>query len=444
VEVTGKRHSNSNILELFDYAPFPHNLDSRDLLSGCHVKIEPHNFEPLPESADQKRQAEWRERSLQKIKARRKWRLDKLTKEKAAIQRAVGAYSVLDRGDVPWVVLRRRFIRLGAARQMISAESEVEEPRELSRAAQARERRREIDTRPPLTRLVHRQSNALSLYLTAIYVAHLEAKPGRAFDNRRYNTRSNEDDSKSWSWLAGLSVPREIRSRRARMRRALDELVAAGLINIQPPGVHYRYESWLLLKEDGSESQYRVPSERESDAIQLPATFFLKGWHLVLTPGEIAMLLVIMDMARSVGRSTAPGNQQWVALPRSIRRDLYGLTGEIYLHAQQLREFGLVDFQDPMATRRRGKISAKRIPPRPPADDNAADAQHKEHKPPSQVPYLFSLRNPAIFDRDAFTVVHATLSALTIPYRLDANAALISPQDLVKSHLEARQSHGSL
>jgi hypothetical protein len=394
---------------------------------------------PLPDPADQRRQAEWRERNIEKIKARRKARLETLNREQAAIQRAVDAYSVLDRGEVPGIVLRRRFIRLGDARQIISAgEPEDEEPRELSPTAQARQRRRHIDTRPPLTRLVHRQSNALTLYLTAIYVAHLEAKPGGAFTNRRHNTRTKEDASRSWSLLAGLSVPRDIRSRRARTRRALDELVAARLVNVQPPGARYRYESWLLLKEDGSESRYRVPSERESDAVKVPATFFLNGWHLVLSPGEITMLLAIMDMARSVGRPTQPGTQQWIALPQSIRRDLYGLTGEIYLHAQQLREFGLVDFFDPMPTRRRGKISAKRMPPRPPADDGTADAQQEERKPPSPVPYLFSPSDPGIFAQNAFSVVHTTLSALSIPYRLDDLAGLISPQDLVKAYLKAR------
>jgi hypothetical protein len=400
------------------------------------------SFESLPDADDHKRQAAWRERNLQKIKASRTWRLEKLRKEQAAIKKAVDAYSVLDGGDVPWVVLRSRFIRLGAARQMILAsEAQVEEPREHSPAAQARERRKEIDTRPPLTRLVYRQSNALSLYMTAIYVAHLEAKAGKAFNNRRHNTRGKEDAKGSWCLLAGLSAPRDIRSRRARMRRALDELVAAGLVNIRPPGVRYRYEEWLLLKEDGSESHYRVPSERESDAIQLPATFFLNGWHLVLTPGEIAMLLAIMNMARSVGRSSTPDTQQWVSLPQSIRHDLYGLTGEIYLHAQQLREFGLVDFHDPMPTRRRGKISTKRTPPSSSAEDSTAGAQQKEHKPPSPVPYMFSPCDPAIFDQDAFTVVYRTLSALTIPYRLDDIAGLISPQDLVKSYLQGRQSN---
>jgi hypothetical protein len=212
---------------------------------------------------------------------------------------------------------------------------------------------------------VHRQSNALSLYLTAIYTAHLEAKPGQVFENRRHNTRSTEDASRSWSWLAGLSAPRDIRSRRARMRRALDELVAAGLVNIRPPGVRYRYEGWLLLSDDGSESQYRVRSDRESGAIRLPATFFLNGWHLVLTASEIAMLFAIMDKARTVRRRPEPSAQQWVALPRTVRRDFYGLSGEVYLHAHQLHEFGLVDFHDPMPARRRGKIYAKRMPPGP-------------------------------------------------------------------------------
>jgi hypothetical protein len=269
--------------------------------------------------------------------------------------------------------------------------------------------------------------------LTAIYVAHLETKPGQAFDNRRHNTRSKEDARKSWCWLAGLTVPRDTRSRRARVRRALDELVAAGLVSIRPQGDRYRYEGWRLLNEEDSESPYRVPSEREPDAIRLPATFFLNGWHLVLAPGEIAMLLAIMDMARFVGRQTEPGTQTWVALPQSTRRDLYGLTGEIYLHAQQLREFGLVDFHDPMPTRRRGKISAKRMSPRSAADDKAVGAQQEDRKPPSPVPYQFSPPDPAIFEQDAFTVVHTTLSALSIPYRLNDVEGLVLPQDLVKA-----------
>jgi hypothetical protein len=283
---------------------------------------------------------------------------------------------------------------------------------------------------------VHRQTNALSLYLTAVYMAHLEAKPGQTFENRRHNTRSTQEANRSWCLLAGLSAPRDIRSRRARMRRALDELVAASLVNIRPPSTRHRYEKWVLLSDDGSESPYRVPSERESGAVQLPAAFFLNGWHLVLSSGEIAMLLAIMNMARLVGRQTEPGAQQWLALPRSVRRDFYALSGEVYLHAHQLHEFGLINFHDPMPTRRRGKISARRMLPAPPADEHPPNTEQAEQPLPSPEPYQFSPANPAVFNQDAFTVVHRTLSALSIPYRLDDNGELIPPQNLVQFYLK--------
>jgi hypothetical protein len=196
--------------------------------------------------------------------AKAQWRLQELTKERDAIKRAVEAYSILDLGDIPTIVLRSRFIRLGTARQLITTgEPGPDEPQQLSPAAQARERRRELGTRPPLTRLVHRQSNALSLYLTAVYMAHLEAKPGQTFENSRHNTRSTQEANRSWCLLAGLSAPRDIRSRRARVRRALDELVAAGLVNIRSPSTRHRYERWALLSDDGSESPYRVPSDND-------------------------------------------------------------------------------------------------------------------------------------------------------------------------------------
>ena len=136
---------------------------------------------------------------------------------------------------------------------------------------------------------------------------------GSAYTNNRHNARAAEGRT-GWIWLAGLSAPREPRTRRARIRRALDELVTARLVNIHPPAARYRYENWMLLQENGSESRYRVPSERDPGAVWLPAAFFLNGWHLVLNQGEIAMLLAIMHMFRR------QGGQSWVALPRSVRR----------------------------------------------------------------------------------------------------------------------------
>jgi len=91
-----------------------------------------------------------------------------------------------------------------------------------------------------------------------------------------------------------------------------------------------------------------------------------------------------------------------------------------------------------MPARRRGKISARRTPTQLPADDKAVDAHQEEHKPPMLMPYLFSPADPAIFDQNAFTLVHTTLSALPIPYRLDDLAGLIPPQELVKLYRKAR------
>jgi hypothetical protein len=76
--------------------------------------------------------------------------------------------------------------------------------------------------------------------------------------------------------------------------------------------------------------------------------------------------------------------------------------------------------------------------PQPPADDSAVGAHQEEHKPPSPVPYLFSPPDPAIFNENAFEVVHTTLSALSKPHRLDDMAGLISPQELVKAYLKAK------
>ena len=401
------------------------------------MKIEFGTFETL-NLAEQTRRAEWRERSVRKINAARAWRLEELKREREGIARAVDAYGVLDRGDVPTIVIRSRFACMERARSLAGGEDD-DEPQDLAPAARARARRREIASRPPLTRLVHRATNALAVYLTAVYVGHLEAKPGHAVINSRHNTRTTEGARKSWSLLAGLTAPRDIRTRRARMRRALDELVTAQLVNIQPPGARYRYEKWVLLRDDGSESQYVVPSEREAAGIRLPATFFLNGWHLVLAPGEIAMLLAIIDRARVVGVGGQGGEQRWTALPQSVRRDLYGLSGEVYLHAQQLHEFGLIDLHDPMINRRRGKIFPTRLPPQPPTPQAADEEPRGTQKPPPPVPYLFSPPDMSVFDKAAFTVVHDTLSALSLPYRLDDQAELLKPQDWVQFQLEAKR-----
>jgi hypothetical protein len=396
------------------------------------------------QDADAERQAAWRERNVKEIAKARKRRLKWLDEERPAIARALREYSVIDNPDVPWINFRRPFVRLNVPR-MVGPDA-VDEPRELSNAAQARERTREVATRPPLARLLHRQSKALSLYLTAVYVAHLETAPGSAFYNNRKNSRGTEEGLAGWTQLGGMITPQDSRSQRARIRRALDELVAAGLVSIGPPSKHYRYEGWNLRADDGTGSDYVVPGERDATGLSLPASFFLHGWHLVLTPGEIAMLFAITQMNRLFGGITEPGaNRYWLALPQSVRRRRYGLSGEIYLNAQQLLEFGLVEFKDPMPTRRRGKISDKHNPPLPAPPDSEAEtgAPQTGQEQPKRLPYQWAPAESTCFDRMAFEVVHATLTALPVPSRLTDSGLFSSPQEHAQAILRARRMQQS-
>src|SRR5690349_18658526 len=100
------------------------------------------------------RQAEWRQGTVENINKFRQRRLKQLDEQEEAISRAVEAYNRFDHRDVPGIVLRGSFMRLATPRQVVQ-----QDPHQLSAEEQARQRRTEIATRPPLTRLIHRESN---------------------------------------------------------------------------------------------------------------------------------------------------------------------------------------------------------------------------------------------------------------------------------------------
>lgn len=382
--------------------------------------------------ADRKRQAEWRAQNVEKIKTARAARLESLDGDREAIVDATHEYSRLDEGNVPSILLRRQFVALDTARQLRSVhDGDAEELVEFQSEAAQQRRAREIATRPPLTRLTHRHSNALSLYLTAVYVAHLEAKPGSTFTNTRRNALGTKE-RRAWIVLSGLSAAPTKAAKRARMRRALDELAIADLAALDRSGRQKRYEKWSLLSDTGTDAPYRVPSERDPDALAVPASFFYNGWHLALSPGEIAMLLAIMHRNWQRGGTLEPEGRQWVSLPEPVRQKIYGISDELYLHAQQLIEFGLIDFNDPMPTRRRGKIAVGRVPFRPIETMDEDDNVRVDSALPMAVPYLFMPGLPEVFNRDAFSVVRDTLRAFKSPYRLDDNAVFMPPQDLAR------------
>src|SRR5262249_28078241 len=188
--------------------------------------------------------------------------------------------------------------------------------------------RRDIQTRPSLTKLVNRKTNALSLLLTIIYIAQLECQPGRIFRNR-HNNAIAKPNAPSWATLAGLGVA-PLRVRRVRVTRALRELADIGLVLIGPSGERDRFEGFRLYREDGTQKRYTPPGQHVGNVVRLPASFFLNGWHLVLEPREIAVLLAITELTNRTLRSRRRDHEHSVALPESVRWTRYGLSGEVY------------------------------------------------------------------------------------------------------------------
>jgi hypothetical protein len=105
--------------------------------------------------------AEWRLRSIERIREERERRLARLRADRDAIQRATDAYADVDEGSVPEIVLRHRFVHLDQPRVLRGTPAE-EEPRAKSSTERAKLLAQEVRTRPPLGRLLHRYSNALA------------------------------------------------------------------------------------------------------------------------------------------------------------------------------------------------------------------------------------------------------------------------------------------
>ena len=273
-----------------------------------------------------------------KDRTRRSKQLDKRAK---AIQRATDKYEQLDyRNEQPDIRIRRRFIRLGAAR----ADREDDQwPETVKEALKA-----DVATRPPLTKLIHRPSNALQMYLSFLYIAHLEFEPGVRWKNNRENNGAG-----GWGLLCGLRAPSTANKElNLRVTRALTKLADHDLVRVGEQKSRSRFNAFTLHRED-ERPRYFVPSVSESRV--LPAAFFRAGWHLVLTNEEMATLLAIIEQTGQP-RSRRDAAEAGVALPESVRWNFYGLSPEAFAARHELEEFGLIDMFDPM-DRTNGRLS---------------------------------------------------------------------------------------
>lgn len=218
------------------------------------------------------------------------------------------------------------------------------------------ERRRPVrEVLPPLARLLKSQGVAMQFHLTALFVAHCQAKPGRTWNN---TIPLNRDGSSELSWLDLMSVPTTpkaiatqssttyTRNKLRQFRSALKLLADEDLMDMRKSGRGRSYADFSLLSEDASSSgaggvEYRVPQEGEVP-LGLPIEFFLQGWTHVLTKSEIAAYL----MWRQLGAASSYVMASW-----QERAGLFGFSREVYDTHQALEAFGLIRVVKPRERR---------------------------------------------------------------------------------------------
>jgi hypothetical protein len=285
----------------------------------------------------------WDREDTAAIATARKARMQRraqLEEQAAAIKRATDRYEFLDRGEQPEIRIRRTFVRLDPSRPPEEDEAWPETVREKLKA--------DVDSRPPLTKLIHRPSNALQMYLSLLYVAQLEFEPGTRWTNERDNTGRG-----GWGELCGLRVPAAAsKELNLRVTRALGKLADHDLVRVGEWKSRNRFDGFNLHREDKQQT-YFTPSASESRS--LPAAFFRAGWHLVLTNNEMATLLAVLEQTGQP-RARRDAELVGVALPLSMRWRFYGLAPEAFAARHELEEFGLIEQFDPM-DRTDGKLS---------------------------------------------------------------------------------------
>ncbi|MBF6216338.1 hypothetical protein IU487_35710 [Nocardia puris] len=291
-----------------------------------------------PAARPDPRKADYVVKRNERFRIARQARRAELQKRRPAIEKALELYAQLDQGERPEIRLRTAFVWLDSPRPDPDPEVPYNDRRD-----------EDLRTRPPMTKLIHRKTNAAALLLTAVYIAHLEHEPGHAVPNERHNTFA-EHGRDPWATLAGFHDGQNRQVRHRRIRRALEALETAGLVQAGEPKKTNRFARWTLLREDGSGRAYEVPGDT-APTIAVPAWFFLQGWHLVLELTELATFLMIVHATQQLRHVPSVG------IPSSARRQRYGITEDTYSESvHELHDFGLIDVTDPMKDRVQGKI----------------------------------------------------------------------------------------
>ena len=285
-------------------------------------------------------------RAVANSERHRATRLAHLEADRSQLSRALAELGqIAQRFAADQVLLDRSFVRLPAPRARPTPEAD-------GGPSPARAQVEDRATRPPCSRLIRRQSHALPLYLTLLCVAQADFPPGTPVPpggGRPYSAARTG----SYAVLMGLR-DLNARNRSLRLDRAMRELHSAGLVELPSQGSRRRYANFELLSDKGVNSRYRTPSPSRPGLLQVPLEFFTHGWHLVLTPTEIANLLMMMDMMQLGGAS---GDGKEAGATERDRWGSYGISTEVYETHRELAEFGLLRLHDRVPGRRLGKVN---------------------------------------------------------------------------------------
>jgi hypothetical protein len=350
---------------------------------------------------------------IERAAYRRRVRLARLQERRSALREAKTAiYRLSEAGSHPYTIrLRRRFVRLQTRR-----ERDADPERHPQRAGEhpgrlAADQRQDIDTRPPMTRLVWREGWGLPLYLTAVFEAHCATQAGRRIDDRERPLAAGPREPWKDPWSRLLGDLASSRNRRVHVTRALHELARHGLVELGRPRTLHRFEGFKLLSDSWDETAYTVPGDTRR-ALYLPPTFFLYGWHLVLEPREIATWLMLYELA-----TYYTARQDGVGVVEGERWGWYGVTSETYEAHHELAEFGLLQLNETMPDRRRGRLpltgprSRQAKQRQSTAEATAASAEQENQQ---REAYRFFVKSDA-FDRDAFDTVSSALRSVWPP-----------------------------
>jgi hypothetical protein len=145
------------------------------------------------------------------------------------------------------------------------------------------------------------------LYLTLLWTS----------SNEPYDTSY---PARAWADLLDLQDPEGKGARR--VKDAIQRLEQEGLIRVtEQPGKPSRL---FLLDETGNRKEYLPPYARESPRyLQLPASFWTKGWVVTLSAVATAVFLMMLDQVAFVDGK--PSRKPFWISPK-VRNDLYAIS----------------------------------------------------------------------------------------------------------------------